>query len=310
MLSRSQIEQLIEGTRLSQDGKNLYGICPFCGKDEFGISLEGNNAYRCFRGKNCGETGNAFTLLKKLGRVKEFLGEREIDVDGQIHSIVEVKDEEEVGELPLVKPPVGWKRKFEDEYLFERGVTERQFHKFQIGRSIFKRDYVTFLVEMESRVTGYISRSIKSKEYCDTHHILRYQNSSSDFSKMLFGYDEIVEGIIDVILVEGIFDKLRTDENLQLDDSNEIKCVATFGAKVSDEQIRLLKEKGVKRVWLWFEGDVLEKVKTVAAKLALHFDTRCTFIQGKDPGDMDEKETFDLFSKSVSYIELGINFMS
>jgi DNA primase len=315
-LERHILEQLVSNTFLSQDGLDLYGTCPFCGQNEFGISLGENHPYSCFRKKACGATGNIYSLLRHLGKIKEFIGERQIDVDGEFPSLA--KEDVEIVDEPLlvIQPPVGWRRVYEDAYLTSRGFTAEQFEKFKVGRSVFKRDYVTLLIEMHGQVVGYISRSVKSKEWIDNHnatsdqHHLRYQNSVSDFSRMLFGYDEIEELTTQVILVEGPFSKTMVDSNLSIDYQPFIKCCATFGAKVSDHQIKLLKDKGITMIWLWFEADVLEKIKTIAAKLALHFEVRCAFISGKDPGDMNMVETFDLFEKSVSYLELSTNFMA
>lgn len=318
-LTQAQLEQLLSNTHLSEDGRDLYANCPACGKDEFGISLvEENNPYSCFRKKACGITGNAYTLLKLLGKTREYLGEREIDPDGLLPSLIEEKLQEEIQELPLVDPPVGWVRCYHDEYLESREFEEYQYKKFKVGRSRFKRDYVTFLVEMNQRVVGYISRSVKSKEWIDNYnatndaHYLRYRNSASDFSSMLFGYDEIEKGVVtSVILVEGIFSKIRTDSNLFLDwdPKGDLRCCATFGAKISDEQIRLLKEKGVETIWLWFEADVLEKLKKVAAKLALYFEVNVGYLNGFDPGDIDSFKALDLFENSVSWLEIDQNYI-
>ncbi len=322
-LDRLQLEDLISHTHLSEDGRDLYGICPWCGQDEFGISLvQDNHPYNCFRKKACGESGNIYTLLKYLGKVKEVLGDREIDVEGQLGSLTpEIVEEESMEPLPTIEPPILWRRVFEDEYLTERGFTDEQFHKFQVGRSRLQRDYVTFLIEMNHVVTGYISRSVKSKEWIDAYNeeakkingrsYLRYKNSTSDFSRMLFGYDEIIRGkTTDVILVEGIFSKTKTDVNLDLDCGKTwIRCVATFGAKISDHQIRLLKDKGVKRVWLWFEADVLGKVKSVAAKLSLLFDSHVSYIKGLDPGDISQEEAIALLENSMSYVDINQNYL-
>ncbi len=319
-LNQSQLEQLIQSHRLSDNGKNINGICPFCGHDEFGISIYlDNHPYNCYRKKSCGEVGNIYTLLKHLGKSREFLGDREVDPDGQLSSLIDDKVIEDQEKLIEIEPPAGWRRVNSDDYLEERGFNEQQFKKFKVGRSVFKKDYVTFLVEMNGVITGYISRSVRSKSWIDAYndeakkvdgkHYLRYQNSVSDFSRMLFGYDEINGDTTDVILVEGIFSKTKTDLNLDLDSVSWMKCCATFGAKVSDEQIRLLKEKGIKTIWLWFEADVLDKIKQIAAKLSLNFDVKVSFLNGFDPGDIDELEAMRLLENSVNFIEIDQNYL-
>lgn len=316
-LSRSQIESLIGKTTLSHDGRNLYGKCVWCGGDEFGISLEGNNPFNCFRKKNCGITGTSYTLLAYLKRTKEFLGNQTLQ---QTLSTFEEEQTKEETELPEITPPIGWKRQMDDPYLRQRGFVDYQFEKYKVGRSILSKEYVTVLVEMCDRTVAYLSRSIRSKEQIDRINIkrkekgekkyLRYNNSHSDFSKMLFGYDEIVEGkTTDVILVEGWLSKTKTDVNLHLDSDDWLKCVATFGAKVSGDQIELLRKKKVKNIWLWFEADVLDKVKLVSMRLNNYFYVRVGYLHGKDPNEWDEQETIEFFDKCVSPIELNMNYL-
>jgi hypothetical protein len=319
LLSRKQIEELVGKTVLSHDGKNLYGRCPFCGGNEWGISLEGNNAFNCFRKKHCGQVGNAYTLLSFFKKKITF--DR---ILSEVLSTFEDEVEKEIGTLPLVTPPVGWKRNLDDEYLRSRGWLDYQFEKYQVGRSFLKKDYVTVLVEMNNQTVAYLGRSIKRKEEIDKINekkkitgekkYLRYDNSvGSDFGKMLFGYDDLIKGKTkDVILVEGWLSKTKTEVNLELDfdPTDVLKCAATFGAKVSDDQIKLLLGKGVENIYLWFEGDVLDKVKPIAMKLSNYFNVKTGYIgDGRDPNDWDREECISFFDKCVSPLELATNYL-
>jgi len=128
---------------------------------------------------------------------------------------------------------------------------------------------------------------------------------------MLFGLDEIIPGkTTGVILVEGIFSKTKTDENLFLDDFAELKCIATFGAKLSAHQMQLLKIRGVKNLWFWFEADVLEKVKPILSTAALHFDNvYASYISGKDPNDLNSDEAFELLERAKDYLEFNMTYV-
>lgn len=170
-------------------------------------------------------------------------------------------------------------------------------------------------------MVAYLSRSVKSKDWIDKVNekrkinkepkYRRYDNSVSDFSKMLFGYDEIIKGeTTDVILVEGWLSKTKTDVNLDLDSTTWLKCVATFGAKISEHQIELLKRKGIKRVYLWFEGDVIAKIKTIAGRLSSHFEVLVGYLpQGKDPNDFDQMEALAVMGNCVSPVEFSMNYI-
>jgi len=174
---------------------------------------------------------------------------------------------------------------------------------------------------MNEQTVAYLSRSEKSKEEIDKINkkrkekgekiYLRYDNSpGSNFGEMLFGYDEIVQNkTTDVILVEGWLSKTKTDTNLDLDSNDWLKCVATFGAKVSSTQIRLLLEKGVQNIWLWFEGDVLRKVKPIALELENYFNVKTGYIAKGDPNDWDQEQCISFFERCVSPLELQTNYL-
>lgn len=321
-LSRKQIESLIDNTSLDHKGKNLYGRCPKCSQMEFGISLEENHLFQCFRGSKCGFKGNIFTLLKHLGKLREFLTEHEINIFERMEINFTTEEKEIDLTLPEITIPFGWKRTYDDPYLRERGFTDQQFKKFEVGRSKFKKDYVTFLIRNSNKLVGYVSRSERKKEWIDEYNkkqkeegsnlvYLRYDNSDTEFSKTLFGIDEVIQGTTeDVILVEGIFSKTKTDRNLALDSYKEMKCCATFGAKFSDEQIELLKRKGVKNLFFWFEADVLNKIKPIVSKAASYFNVRVSYLEGCDPGDINSEQAFYLLEKSKNWLDFNTSYMS
>jgi hypothetical protein len=320
-LTKKQLEQLLEEPRLDQKGTNLYAVCPKCKHDEFGISLENNHAFSCFRKSKCGWVGNIYTLLKFLGKAKEFLSEYEIDIFEKLESGFFAEPIPLDLELPEIQVPILWKRCIEDVYLRERGFVDYQFEKFEVGRSKLTKEYVTFLVRMNGKLVGHVTRSERKKSWIDAFNekqasigsklvYLRYKNSTTDFTRALFGYDEIVPGVTtDVIMVEGIFSKTKTDLNLNLDYFDEMKCVATFGAKLSPHQIQLLKLKGIKNLWFWFEADVLEKVKDIVADAALHFNVRVSYLNGKDPNDIDADGALALLEAGKDWFQFNTSYI-
>lgn len=321
-LTREKLESLLDSPRLDHRGENLYATCPWCGEYEFGISLKENHPWNCFRKKKCeADSGNIYKLLKKLGRSSEFISQREIDVFDKLESSLSVKENTFIDSLPEIKPPFGWKRSYDDLYLIDRGFTEDQFHKFEVGRSFVNKSYVTILCRMNGILTGYVSRSVKEKDWIDAYNnkvketgegeiYPRYKNSTTDFEQILFGYDEIVDGVTkDVILTEGIFSKTKTDLNLELDSSSDLKCCATFGSKFSDSHIILLKSKGVERLFFWFEADVLSSVKKAITNAASHFEVFASYIKGNDPNDFDQDEAIRIFESSVPWSDYNINYL-
>jgi len=322
-LTQQQLESLLDEPSLDFRGKNIVAICPFCNSPtrEFGVSLEDNHVFNCYRKKACGRTGNIYTLLAHLGKSKEFLGERKVDIFQKLPSTLETSEEEKIEEveLPIISPPPLWQRVFDDTYLRERGFTTDQFQKFEVGRSKMYKDYITFLVRQEGRLIGYVGRSDKKREEIDEINVirksrgekeyLRYRNSMTDFAMTLFGYDEISPETEDVILVEGILDKTKTDVNLDLDSQNQMKCCATLGAKLSDYQIFLLKKKKVKRLIFWFEADVLSKIKHIVSRASLDFEVLVCYLSDKDPNDLNQQEAFDLLSSSKDWLEFNMSYV-
>lgn len=319
-LSSQQLLNLIPNSYVDHRRKNVNGDCPQCGHAEFGISLEENHPFNCYRGKKCGLKGNIYTLLKFLGKSKEFLLERQINILDRVDLHLDEEKKELQLELPTIPHPLLWRRVDDDLYLRSRGFTDNDFDKHEVGRSVLRKEYVTFLVRMKGQLVGYVSRSERKKEWIDAYNkkqkdiggepYRRYDNSLTDFSKMLFGYDEIVSGeTTDVILVEGIFSKTKTDTNLGLDVSDKWKCCATFGAKISPEQIELLRLKGVKNIWLWFEADVLDKVKDVAGKMASYFNVRVSYLNGVDPNEIGPEEAVALIDTAKNYLDFNVSYV-
>ena len=303
-LSKIKLEQLLQKTRLSSDGDDLSALCPKCGHDEFGISLKDNHRFQCFRKKRCGWSGNIFTLLKFLGRTDLYKkGESNVNIFSKLESNLDFDNSKEIDlTLSTVKPPPGFKRIYENDYLKGRGLRVQEFQKYKIGKSVFYTGFIIFLIERDFEIKGFIRRSEEGKVY---------RNSSDNFSKMLFGYDEIVEGVTDIIIVEGIFDKIQTDINLDLDSNEKMKCCCSFGGSLSLEQIRLLELKDIKNVYILYEADILKKLKKAISEVVLKFNNvRAGYLSDKDPGDMNSKEILSILEKSVNFINININYVS
>ena len=282
-------------TKISQDGKDLYGTCPKCGEAEFGISLiQNNHPFNCFRKKKCGWSGNIFDLMRFKG---VYTIERETDIFGKLGDDIV----EEIWDLPEIAMPPRWNRVFENEYCESRGFTKETFERYEVGVSILNRGFITFLVRIDDVLKGYVSRHTDHKEY---------SNSVTDFGKLLYGYDDIPFECENVILVEGIFDKTATDQKLNLDEEEDWACAATFGGKISEGQLRLLAIKKVKNIYVLFESDILEKTKHVIANAANKFNTYGGILPlDKDPSIMTQQEILDILENSVNFIEYNLNYV-
>lgn len=296
------LKSLINNSYVDRDKRNVYGECPNCGHSEFGISTKDNHLFGCFRLSKCGFKGNIYTLLRKIERL-DLLEEEIVRLDEELK--VELGEEIEkestpILELPKINPPLGFRRVYENEYLDSRGF--KGYHRHKVGVTKIERkfrDRVIFLIEEGGEVRGFLGRSINDSKKP------KYKNSSSDFSKLLYGIEEVNENTHTVILVEGLLDKDNVDEELKLDKQDEIKCCCTFGAKISATQILKLKICDIDNIILFYENDVIDKIQNYAFTLDREFKTVRIALppQDKDPGNMKLSEFQVALSNTYSPVE-------
>lgn len=297
MISDSDLREILKIHKETHSGQYVCD-CPLCGKERHFYISKKTQMWDC---KKCGSEGNIFKLLKYLDKFYLLGGKSVQDVE-KINSIrhtleknIEVVEKEL--EEPKVKLPVGWKvLKNSNAYLIGRGITPELCLRYNFGATTLVNKYAGYVIVPiydNGVVRGFIGR-YGAKVVPEGK--LRYSNSlHTKFSKLLFGYDEITKNTITVILVEGIFDKIAVDKVLNLWNNEEIKCVATFGKKISEEQIKKLELKGISRVILLYDFDAVKDIKKYGLILQKHFFTTITFTNKKDIDECTEKEALAVF---------------
>jgi hypothetical protein len=310
------LKSIFPNSFLDYHKTNLMCKCPWCGVNEFGIELADNHRFNCFRKAKCGETGNIFRLLKKVGRLDLLgnLGVESIKYDERLENIIEKKIEQSLDlTIETVQPPLGWKRIHSDFYLENRGF--ELFDKFEVGKSkLFRKlkDHVVILVRDGGEIKGYVARIAKDKSELKQleidlgHKVPRYQNSQTDFTRLLAGIEEVNENTHTIILVEGLFGKEAVDRHLKLDLNDEVKCCCTFGAKLSPEQIFKLQLKGIKHIILFFDIDVINKIKKYTMEYLNEFESVRvihTNDKDKDPADLTYKEMITVYNNKIDPIK-------
>ena len=299
-ISDSDLREILHVKKETRSGQYVCD-CIFCGKEDH---MYVNKRTQMFDCKKCGTQGNIYKLLRFLEKTY-LLGGATIEAVETIKSVREMLANEiensEVGllELPEVKMPVGWKvLKNSNPYLRNRGITPELCERYEFGTTKMFRKYDNYIlipIRDNGEVRGFIGR-YGSKEVPDGK--LRYNNSTgTQFSQLLFGYDEITQNTNTVILVEGVFDKIAVDKVLDLWSSEDIKCVCTFGKKISEEQIAKLKIKGVARVILLYDFDAIKEIKKFGLELENHFVTDITFTNKKDIDECTNEEALAVFTK-------------
>ena len=298
-ISDVELKEILHVEQETRSGQYIC-TCPFCGKEQHFYINKKTQMFDC---KKCGEFGNIYKLLRFLDKTYLLNGatientDTIVSVRSMLASELE-SSEVSVTELPEVKMPVGWRVLHNSNpYLLNRGITPELCERYKFGSTKMLRKYdhyVLIPIYDGGKIRGYIGR-YGSKRVPDGK--LRYNNSiGTQFSQLLFGYDDITENTATVILVEGIFDKIAVDKVLRLWESEEVKCVCTFGKKISGEQIEKLKIKGVSRVILLYDFDAIKDIKRYGIELENHFITSITYTTKKDIDECTAEEALAVFA--------------
>lgn len=288
---------------------NLF--CPECGRnDKFGILFVDNSAVtRCFY---CAKSFSIFSVLKGINRLdlldKEYYYQEKEMLSTLDKTVVE--EEKSVEQLIYLRD-IDF-----DEYLNGRGFLDYQYQKFNVCVSDVDPkvdDMIVFNILQRGRLSGWIARSRKSKEW---HHenlkrhkelgeplVLRYRNSNNDFSKMLGGLDEITDRTHTLILVEGLMDKANIDRLMDLDNIDEIKCCFTFGSNLSEDQIKLI-PNSVEEIILMYDLGTFNIMQDVGSRLLTMFDVKVAILKDDDidPGNMDKKYLFNILENLKEFL--------
>jgi len=313
-LKLDELKSLIKGARVQ--GNNVYGNCPYCDHDEFGISISKlNHPFGCFRKKECGEAGQSIhKLLKFLGR-DDLTNTVNYTKPLDLGLLDEVKEKLKLSlnEMPTISLPLGYKRLYvkggtkQDSYLInERGFTENDFERYEVGSVRIEpkyTNYVVFPIYQNNELKGLVGRNYTGKD------IPKYSNSNStDFAQLVYGLNEINKTTHTIIVVEGIFDKINVDR-VFCNFNEGFVCVCTFGAKISDGQIKQIKNKQEKlNLILCFDPDVIKVINKHSFALESHFDKVFVILSpiGKDAGEVSILE----FKKMMSAKKTPIQFFT
>ena len=314
------------GGKLDGSKRNiLVKNCPFCGHDGFkyGIYVGNNVGRKRFGMSNCYSCNRRFRTLqetlKALGK-EDLLPAETTELDDDLVELDSWSDDEIDDDLVEISMPRGYKRCFQNSYLKSRGWIADDFEYFPVGTNrAFEReleDYIILEVRDEGKIVGYVARSILSKDEIDQynarHHykIRRYRNSDESqgngFARMLYNYDAIIPmETYSVILCEGPFDVVGLNRKLELYDNKQIVPVATFGKKISQEQMFKLQKKGVEQIVIGYDNDAKETTARIAMELDQYFDVLIADIPdgvGKDWDEMDVEDIYDVFTSNLKTI--------
>lgn len=289
--------------------------CPICNKsDKFSILFkEDGGVVKCFR--NHHYTTSVYNYLIEIDRKDLLAYKRSVKFEDILQDPFEEKQEEDI-KLKPIKPPLGYKPITFDKYLDSRGFTEYQYKHFNVGvTNLFSKlkDYVIFLIkDPNNNCIAYLSRSKQTKEWHDENEKLfkegkaflqlRYRNSITDFGNVLLGESEITNSTTTILIVEGLMDKANVDRQLDLYSDCSIKCCATFGNKITDKQIEILKKyKSIKDIIIMFDVGSTDQCKSSGIKLSKYYSVKIAEFDDEkiDAGDATQEYLLDKILKSV-----------
>ena len=305
-LSKEKLKEVLVSLNPKDYSKTELQInCPECQHDECFISIiDENHRFGCFREKACGVKGNIYTLLKYGIKLDESGKFTKVTDDFQKRSLKVFSKVQEPLNLPLIKPPLSYKRVYDSDYLNNRGFVERDYNYWEVGRTSFGalKDYVVFPVYRDSEMKAYVARLTRPVRHDKES---KYKNSISEFASLMGGLDKVNKNTNSVILCEGIFDIINITRLLNLYDCDELKAVCTFGAKVSESQINLLQQKGVQSIIMLFDGDVIKKIKPISFDLNTKFNVQIGILEG-----MIDDEAVDAGNCQLNHLESALNNLS
>lgn len=303
LISDEDLKDLLINPKPTRSGQYIAD-CPLCGKEQHFYISRKTQMWDC---KKCHEYGSIYKLLRLLDKTYLLAGST-VEEKEHIESIREMtqelvsNDDTELSELPVKKMPVGWKVSAKStKYLLSRGITPEDCERYNIGATdMFRKyeNYVLIPVYDGGEIRGFLGR-YGARKVPDNK--LRYNNSiGTEFAELLFGYDEITDNTSTVILVEGVFDMINVSKSLELYDSEEVKCVCTFGKKISDAQILKLIRKKVVNIVISWDFDALKEIESYGLKLEYYFNVFvCVSENKKDFGDCNKKEIISIFDKNL-----------
>lgn len=295
-ITEDEIKDLLSNVRLSSKN-HFVSDCPICGKNKHFYINRTTHKWDC---KKCGESGNIVRLLSLMGKLYEFSEFKSIE-RGNIKSLFDNDTHEEIInslEVPDKKMPIGFKRFSTNDYLVGRKFIDRNFKEHVIGTTNLVpslKNHIIFGIFEDKKCKGYLAR------YIGKENRAKYNNCKGvNFSHLLFGFDEITERTQTVIVLEGLIDKITLDNILHLWENEEVKCVCTFGKKISKFQVLKLQSKGVKNLILIYDEDAITEMKRFSVELHKYFDVKITFTFNMDINDSKESDVLEIFDRLKS----------
>lgn len=289
MSQKSTIEQLLNATQVGSNKNEYLMLCPDCGTKDNKPKLYYNVKKKIGYCQRCDKTYKLFDIVKDdiAYLVKNAL------LQGEKQGRDETLDEkatltttfDEIISIFEYKPAL--------EYAYSRGLTARQIYDYKICYAPTGQfaERMMIPIEFGGQVKGFIGRDITGQQ--DPKY--KFMTGFS-WSKYLYPENNIRKN---TVLVEGTLDAILTES------------VCTFSSHISKEQIQILKEHKVKKIYLAFDRDTVGNKKMHRSCKRLYESgfgkasiRPIVLPKGKDPADLGKDKLWEVIKSQDNFINL------
>jgi DNA primase len=266
--------------------ENYAFYCPFCShhKPKLEVNLhtneKGENPWECWVCNTKGRTVRS--LLKQLKVDQTTISEvtkhiQKGSIDAQISFSLELPK----GFRPLSEPSNSILINRAKKYLYNRGLTDNDFIKYNIGYCP-SGEYADRIIVPSYDERGMLNYFVGRSVNPDTS--FKYKNPS--VSKDVIGFEAFINWDVPVVLCEGVFDAIAIKRN----------AIPLLGKTMSQSLLRKLALNKVKDVYIALDRDALKSALTISDQL-LSMGKRVYLVdmQDKDPSSMG----FNAFTEHV-----------
>jgi DNA primase len=262
----------------SSKGEVFLAECPYCGKPSthrtsFSVNIE-KYIWHCFR---CGRGGPLTSLISFYAKIPYEAAEDMLEQPLGLRREVK-KPEEPLKECEI--PPQSFFTIRANRYLEERGIDSRtqiEFGLYYCNQGRYQ-GRIIIPVFFNGKIITFQARTVMPDEE------IRYLSPfNAPKSRIWFNLDSYINQ--DVYIVEGMFDCMKLWQE-------GIFAIAPLGKEISNDQMNILLDKRIKRVYLLQDQDALPELQKRWEKLSKCFEVRIKPIifKGEDPASMTSEQ--------------------
>ncbi|MBU1067116.1 hypothetical protein KKE60_04985 [Patescibacteria group bacterium] len=280
-----------------EHGKNVasgwIGIsCPFCGdySNHCGINLK-TNLFSCWV---CSEKGNIIKLVKEIKKISYKAAQSLLNshvytnmyyqpdsnyqsgIDQVIQaSKVLIYPRYTLQEIPEIHKKYLISRNFDPDFLKEKYKLK---FTHNTGNYRFK---IIVPIFINKKDVSWIAVDVIRKGLTAPYIKCPLEMSIVSANNCLYNIDSAKTT---AILVEGITDVWRCGDGV----------IASMTKFITPEQILLLEQKGIKKVFVMYDSDAVNSAKKTANKLSGLFETEVIELSEGDPADLSSEEVSEI----------------